>query len=143
MAGVPTLFDLTPLTRDAAQRRRVVVQGWDVERRVLILALIGLAPAAILAGVSYPFLGQNALVVFFLAYVPLFWLVMGRSNRGMELSNWRHLWTRHQSNKGHFLLRGKRLDPDRHQPLALRSASRPGPGLAATTDIPTTDDIFA
>ncbi|WP_114906738.1 hypothetical protein [Ornithinimicrobium murale] len=146
MAGVPTLFDLTPLTREAADKRRVVVQGWDVDRRVFILFLIGLAPAAILTGVSFPFIGQYALLVFFATYVPIFWLILGRSSKGMETANWRSLLDKRQSNKGHFILRGNRLEKDRHQPRLLVGASRPGPGLASVTDTDTsttTDDIFA
>lgn len=143
MAGVPTLFDLTPLTRDVAENRRVVVQGWDLNRRVFILFLLGLAPAALLAAVTFPLLGQYTLVVFVCTYIPIFWLVLGRSGKGMELPNWRVLLTKKQSNKGHFVLRGERMAQDRHAPRVLVRASRPGPGLAAATDVPdTTDDIF-
>lgn len=143
MAGVPTLFDLTPLTRDVAEKRRVVVQGWDVDRRVFILFLVGLAPAAIMAGITFPLIGEYAFLVFFCTYIPIFWLVLGRSSKGMELANWRSLLTKKQSNKGHFILRGQRLAKDRHQPRVLVRASRPGPGLVtATSTSATTDDIF-
>lgn len=144
MAGVPILYDLTPLTRDATEKRRVVVQGWDIDRRIFILFLFGLLPAGLLSLAAYQLIGAYAVFVFAAVYTPIFWLFLGRSSKGLELRNWRAIWHRNRSNNGYFLLRGERLDPDRHAPRVLRSASVPGPGLLEAPAGPNleTDDLF-
>lgn len=145
MAGVPTLYDLTPLTRDASAKRRVVVQGWDIDRRIFVLCLIGLLPAGLAGILAHQVIGSYAIFVIAAVYAPIFWLFLGKTSKGLELANWRHLKTKRESNDGYFMLRGQRMDPDRHEPRVLRSASRPGPGLLArpTGPVLDTDDLFA
>lgn len=145
MAGVPTLYDLTPITRNAAEKRRVVVQGWDIDRRIFVLFLAGLFPAGLAGLIAHQLIGMYAIFVILAIYTPIFWLFLGKHSKGLELVNWRHIKTKRESNDGYFMLRGDRMDPDRHEPKVLRSASRPGPGLTARPAGPVldTDDIFS
>lgn len=142
--SIPKVYDLTALTRTAAERRRVVIQGWDVERRHFILFLVGLIPLIPVLVVGFSLFGTYAIFLVPVVYIPLFVLVLGQSNRGMELSNWRTIWNRRTSNDGHFMLRGKEMKPERHDPRILRSASVPGPGLERATSRSDTelDELF-
>lgn len=132
MARFPstTLYDLTDLTRKAGERRRVVIQGFDVDRRAFILFLAGFVPALMVGVLAATLIGSAGIVFGAAVYLPIIWL-FATSPRGMELVRWRELRHRTQSNAGHFILRGRRLPQDRHRARVLAPSSIPVPRATA------------
>jgi hypothetical protein len=98
----PKVYDLTPLTRSFNQRR-VVIQGFDVSLRSLIVFLVGLAPSLILTAIAWTVLGMYALLMLVLGEVATFWLIEGRSRGGLRLKNYRALIDRKRSMSGSFI----------------------------------------
>lgn len=144
MPNAPVLYDLTPLTRKVNEKRRVVVQGWDIDRRYFIIFLAGVPVVALLIAATFRFMGSYSMLMVPLVYVPMYWALATRSPHGLEMMQWRTVYEKRRSNNGHLMLRGKRLDPDRHAPRVLVSASVPGPAATRLRTDPQTgtDDLF-
>jgi hypothetical protein len=133
----PKVYDLTPLTRSFNQRR-VVIQGFDVSLRSLIVFLIGLAPSLILTAISWTLFGMYALVMLAVGEVATFWLIEGRSRGGLRLKNYRALIDRKRSMSGSFICCWQPVDVTHGTWASVVAAAVP---VERPTDArPSTDD---
>lgn len=123
--SAPVLFDLTTLTRDAEQQRRVVIQRVDVEvRRVKVL--LGAAPLAIIVGgVTYPLLNLYALLPMAGIELAAVWLFIERSRKGMRLTNFQTLRARRAAQTGMFFIGGRQIYPLDRTIVVLHRSSMP------------------
>lgn len=107
----PDVYVLTDITRRSSEQRRVVVSGFDVRWRSVVMCMIGTPPGLMLVGIGWVFLGQYALLLLPLTIVGLFVLVDGKSKAGLGLPLWRTLLDRKQSSVGKFFMCGVEIDP--------------------------------
>lgn len=101
MAG-PKVYDLTPLTRSFNQRR-VVIQGFDVSLRSLVVFLMGLVPSLVLMAIAWPLVGVYSVLMFAAGEFTTFWLIEGRSREGLRLKNYQTIIDARRSNVGKFI----------------------------------------
>lgn len=130
------VFDLTPLTRGAAEQRRAVISGIEFKWRHLVIVGVGSLVGLVFMLVFWRLLGSLAVLA-----VPLFagialWLLEGRSRRGMELRNWAHLKNKAVNNSGRFFVSGEPFDPLANTVSILSVRCLPVPTAAGGTDAP-------
>lgn len=119
------VYDLTPLTRGAAEQRRAVIQGFEVRWRPFLIGVIGLVPSFLLTALLWPWIGSFAILSGPILIGATIWLVEGRARRGQRLRNWASLKNRLTSSTGSFFVSGTPFDP-LHAPMSLlQSASLP------------------
>lgn len=105
------VYDLTPLTRGAAEQRRAVISGIEFKMRHLIVVGVGAIGGLFLMFLTWPLFESGSVL-----WVPLcggvaMWLVEGTSRRGMQLKNWKNLRDKSVNNSGRFFVSGERFDP--------------------------------
>lgn len=106
------VFDLTSLTRDAAEQRRIIIKTFDFNRLNFQVAALALPLAAIVAAMSMIVLGKYAVFVFVASEFGIFWLVRGRSRKGLHLTNLQRLRDKRKAKEG-FFIGDVPFEPDR------------------------------
>lgn len=109
--SVPNVYVLTDITRRSSEQRRVVVSGFDVRWRTVVIAMIGAPPGVILAAFGWMFIGEMAILAIPATVMALYYLVEARSRSGLGLPMWRMLVDRKTSSVGRFFLCGVEIDP--------------------------------
>ena len=97
------VFDLTPLTRGAASERRIIIKTFDFNRLNFQVALMALPVAALVASISMIVLGKYAVFVFVAVEFGVFWLVRGRSRKGLHLTNLQRLRDKRKAKDGFYI----------------------------------------
>lgn len=119
------VYDLTPLTRGAAEQRRAVIQGFEVRWRPFLIGVIGLIPSFLLTALLWQWIGSFAILTGPILIGLAIWLVEGRARSGQRLRNWKSLKNRLTSSTGSFFVAGTPFDP-LHAPMSrLEAASLP------------------
>lgn len=109
--GIPYVFSLTPLTgRGSGGNRRVIVQGFDVPWRSVIIALTAAPIGVIAAAIAWLFIGEYALAVLFIVEGIAFWLVESRSRRGLHLRTYQTLLDKKKHVDGQLIMCGRPID---------------------------------
>jgi hypothetical protein len=121
----PTLFDLTPLTRDAEQQRRVVIQRVDVEVRRVKVMLWAAPFSLLIGGMTYPLLKVYALLPMVAVELAAIWLFIERSRKGMRLTNFQTQRARRRAQTGMFFVGGRQIHPLDQQIVVLHRSSMP------------------
>lgn len=107
--SIPYVYVLTPLTRIGGQRRTVML-GVDMERRTLLLLVLGLA-------ISLPFvvIGWLMIDIYALGFAPLgvaiVFYAFSKSSGGLKQTQFRTRIDRMTSKSGQFMLCGRLIEP--------------------------------
>ncbi len=123
------VYSLTELTRNASADRRVVIQGFDLPMRGLMIVGIAAIPALIVTLIGWLFVGQYAVVLFVGVEMAAYWLIETRSRRGLQLKRYQTILDRYRSIDGRFTCCGVEIDPLHGTWATIRSNSihRPTP----------------
>jgi len=105
------VFVLSRLTRNVAAQRRVVIQGFDLPARGLIIAGAALLPALLITAIMWVFLGMLAVIAIPIVEVAVFWLVESRTRSGLQLRQYQAFLDRRRSVAGKFVCCGTPFDP--------------------------------
>lgn len=119
------IYLLTPLTRNANQDRRIVVKGFDLNRRHFFLFMAGFVPISLVTAAFWNLLGQYSLFLWVIMYAILFWLVETRTENGLQLRRYQALLDSKISPTGKFLLCGAEVNPGISIESKIISASVP------------------
>ena len=128
--SVPTCYALTGLTRAAGGNRRVVIQGFDLPFRGVLVAAASFAVGLVPTVLAVLLVGSWGLLVMATVQVAVFQLVERRTRGGLHLRTYRALLDKRAGKRtvGRFRCCGITVDP---RPAAFRtvtSASVPGSG---------------
>lgn len=110
-AGSYRVYDLTDLTRGAAEARRTVLSGIEFKLRHAVIAGCGVAIGLIFALIFAPLLRDLTALWIPIWVVALLWFVEGRAGHGMELKNWANLKNKAINNTGKFFVSGEEYRP--------------------------------
>lgn len=117
---------LTHLTSQAGEERRITVQGFDLPRRLTLVALAsgaaGLAPTLVL----WSLLGQLSLAIVVLS-VGAGFLLDSRTTTGLKQRRAVALLDAKRANTGRFLVCGTEIHPGSTHERTLRVSSVPVP----------------
>ena len=131
---VPSCYALTGLTRTAGASRRVVIQGFDLPFRGVLVASVGLLPtvAAVLV------VGAWGLAVMACVQVAVFQLVERRTRGGLHLRTYRALLDKRRGGRtvGRFRCCGVTVDPAPSVFRVVTAATVPAPPAAADPGVP-------
>jgi len=131
---VPSCYALTGLTRTAGASRRVVIQGFDLPFRGVLVAAVGLLPtvAAVLV------VGAWGLAVMACVQVAVFQLVERRTRGGLHLRTYRALLDKRRGGRavGRFRCCGVTVDPAPSVFRVVTAATVPAPPAAADPGVP-------
>lgn len=119
------VFPLTRLTRGAGASRRVIIQGFDIPMRGLIIFMAGLAPSGILMLFLWPFFGVYALASIIVVETAIFTLFEGRSRQGMKLRNYQAIWDRKKAAVDKFFCCGEEFQPGQGVQRMLKANTVP------------------
>lgn len=121
------IFCLTPLTRGAASQRRVVIQGFDLPARTLLIAGLASLPAIVVAVIAWSLVGVLGLLAVPIVEALAFWLIETRTRSGLRLRTYRALADKRLAKRevGKFFLVGRELDPLGEEWVTVRSGSVP------------------
>lgn len=108
---VPNVYVLTDITRRSSEQRRVVVSGFDVRWRTVVICMIGAPPGVFMAALGWMFVGEMAILAIPLTIMALYYMVEARSRTGLGLPMWRMMLDRKKSSVGKFFLCGVEIDP--------------------------------
>lgn len=111
MTSAPDLYVLTDITRKSSEQRRVVLSGFDVRWRTVVICMMGGPIGIILAAFFWVFIGEGAILFIPLSIGALFYLIDGKSKQGLGLPMWRALLDRKKSSVGKFYMCGIEIDP--------------------------------
>ena len=130
------IFCLTPLTRGAASQRRVVIQGFDLPARALLIAGLAFLPAIVVTLIAWALVGMLGLLAIPLVEGLAFWLIETRTRSGLRLRTYRALADKRNAKRevGKFFLAGRELDPLGEEWVTVRSGSVPSRPLFSTKD---------
>jgi hypothetical protein len=120
------VYSLTGLTRNANAQRRVVIQGFDLPARGLLIAALAFVPSLLVTVIFWLFIGEYALVMIPLVELGVFWLIEGRTRSGLKLRNYQTLYDRKRSSVGTFFVCGHPVDFRHGRAVTLVSSSIPG-----------------
>jgi hypothetical protein len=139
---VPHCYALTGLTRSAGANRRVVIQGFDLPFRGVVVAAAGFAVGVLPTVVAVLLVGSWGLAVMAAVEVAVFQLVERRSRSGLHLRTYRSLLDKRKGKRtvGRFRCCGVTVDPAPRRFRVLTAASVPA---AATPGGPALDRVFA
>lgn len=122
---VASVYVLTPLTRDAGKSRRVIVQGFDVPwRNVMITGcalIVGLIPMAFM----WMFVGQVAIFVIPITIGIAFYVIERRTRSGLRLRTYEAALDKRRAVVNLFLCCGVPVDPSQNSVRLLKSSSAP------------------
>jgi hypothetical protein len=121
------IFCLTPLTRGAASQRRVVVHGFDLPARGLLIAGLAFVPAVVVAVIAWMMVGELGFLAVPLVEVLAFWLIETRTRSGLRLRTYQALTDKQKAKRevGKFFVAGRELDPLGGAWFTVRSGSVP------------------
>jgi hypothetical protein len=121
------IFCLTPLTRGAAGQRRVVIQGFDLPARALVIAGLALVPAIVVTLVAWALVGEVALLAVPLVEGVAFWLIETRTRSGLRLRTYQAMADKRKAQRevGRFFVAGREFDPLGEEWVRVRSGSVP------------------
>lgn len=139
------VFTLSRLTRNVAAQRRVVIQGFDIPARGLIIAGASLLPALAVTAIFWAFIGELAVVFIPIVELAAFWLIETRTRSGLQLRQYQAFMDKRRSIAGRFVCCGTIIDPlhgvwEDLVSSSIRAKSVPGPHLSPEDDI---DAAFA
>jgi hypothetical protein len=107
------VFCLTPLTRGAGSQRRVVVKGFDLPARALLIAGLAFPPAAIVAAIAWSIVGQMGIFAIPVVEGLAFWLIEARTRSGLRLRTYQALNDKRRAKRDadKFFVAGREYDP--------------------------------
>lgn len=111
MRQAPTVYFLTDITRRSNEHRRVIVQGFDVRWRTVLILLATTPVGILLSLVLWPILNTPAILAAPITVAGGFWLVEHRTRSGLQLPMYRWLLDRRGSSVGEFFMCGRRIHP--------------------------------
>jgi hypothetical protein len=138
---VPHCYTLTGLTRTAGANRRVVIQGFDLPFRGVVVAAAAFAVGVLPTVAAVLLVGSWGLGVMAAVQVAVFQLVERRTRGGLHLRTYRALLDRRAGTRtvGQFRCCGVTVDPAPSRFRVVTAASVPG---SATTSGSTLDGLF-
>lgn len=125
MRQAPTVYFLTDITRRSNEHRRVIVQGFDVRWRTVLILLVAVPAGLLLSLILWPIINTPAILACPLAVGAGFWLVEHRSRTGLQLPMYRWLLDRKSSSVGQFFMCGRRIDPARQFGATIMASTVP------------------
>jgi len=117
------VYSLTELTRNASADRRVVIQGFDLPMRGLMIVGIAAIPALIVTIIGWVLVGEYAVLLFVGVEMAAYWLIETRSRRGLQLKRYQTILDRYRSIDGRFTCCGVEIDPLHGTWATIRSSS--------------------
>lgn len=105
------VYNLTPLTRTANANRRVVIQGFDLPARGLLVAALAAIPGLIATVIAWTIVGQLGILMLPVVELLAFWLIEGRSRNGLQLRRYQTFYDRQRSMTGAYICCGVTVDP--------------------------------
>lgn len=122
------VYDLTPLTMKANTGRRVIIQGFDLPRRGLILGVSGFVVTMLPASLAYSLLGATGIFVHMVLLGLWFWLIEARSRDGLRLPLYKSIIERKFDSVTNTYIRCWRpIEDQADQYCWLRTSSVPAP----------------
>lgn len=118
------VFDLTPMTRHADAERKIVIEGFEADKRRIFVAGAGAIPGMLLAGLLAGLLGALAIIPPIVTAVLAIWLFDSRSRKGLRLRHWDAFKDRRKSTPK-FRYCGRVINPDDTGFYRIRSLSAP------------------
>lgn len=117
------IYTLTSLTSTASRERRVMIQGFDIPWRVLVVLVPASIPALLILAVLWPWLNAYALVPAGALVAGIWWAVEARTNRGLHVRQYQAWWDRRSEPNGRLVMCGFVIQP----PVLthIRSSSSP------------------
>ena len=133
---VPSCYSLTGLTRSAGTNRRVLIQGFDLPFRGVLVAAAAFAVGALPTVVAVLLVGSWGLLVMASVQFAVFQLVERRTRGGLHLRTYRALLDRRSGGRavGRFRCCGVTVDPTPSVFRTLTSASVPGAAGGASSE---------
>lgn len=122
---MPTVYDLTPMTRRADVQRRIVVRGFEASKRKTVIGGLGASPGLILMGMLMGVLGAYAVILPVATAAVALWLFEVRSGQGMRLKHAEAIRDRRRTVDGSFFVCGHRIDPLDTALVNIRPSSIP------------------
>jgi len=125
------IFSLTPLTVGASRQRRIVLHGFDLPARGIVIGALALLPALLLTAFAWTFVGELALFMIPLTELVAFWLVEYRVRSGLRLRMYQALNDRRKAKNevGKFFVAGFEFDPDGEEWYIVKPGSVPAKPL--------------
>lgn len=105
------VFTLSRLTRDVAAQRRVVIQGFDLPFRGLMIAGASFVPAVVVTIILWPLFGSLAIIAIPVVELAAFWLIETRTRSGLRLRRYQAFVDSRRSIAGKFVCCGEVIDP--------------------------------
>ena len=133
--NVPQVYTLTRLTRSAGQSRRVVVAGFDVPMRGLIVTVLAVAIAFLPTLILWIFVGSWALIVPLISVGAAFYLVETRARSGLHLRTYQVMIDKRRASIGRFVCCGRTVEPRMTGYALILRASMPSPYLADLDEV--------
>jgi len=105
------VFTLSRLTRDVATQRRVVIQGFDLPFRGLMIAGVSFIPAVVVTLIFWPLFGSLAVIAIPVVELAAFWIIETRTRSGLRLRRYQAFIDARRSLAGKFVCCGEVIDP--------------------------------
>jgi len=105
------VFTLSRMTRNVASQRRVVIQGFDLPARGLMIAGIAIVPGIIVTAIMWIFMGTLAIIWIPVVELAAFWLIETRTRSGLRLRQYQAFLDKRRSIAGTFVCCGVAIDP--------------------------------
>ncbi len=127
------IFCLTPLTSGASRQRRVVLHGFDLPARSLVIAGLAFVPAVLVTAIAWSLVGETALFAVPAVEGLAFWLIETRTRSGLRLKTYQALNDKRKAKRevGKFFVAGREFDPAGEEWYVVRSGSVPSRPLFA------------
>lgn len=125
MRQAPTVYFLTEITRRSTENRRVIIQGFDVRWRTVLILLATVPIALLVSLVLWPIAGTPAVLAFPLVIGIGFWLIEARTRSGLQLPMYRWILDRRASSVGEFFMCGRRIEPARQFGATIMASTVP------------------
>ncbi len=134
----PSCYTLTGLTRTAGATRRVVVQGFDLPFRGVLVAAAGFAVGLLPTVAAVLLVGTWGLAVMAFVQVAAFQLVERHTRGGLHLRTYRALLDKRRGTRtvGRFRCCGVTVDPAPGVFRVVTAASVPGRTAPASSGVP-------
>jgi len=124
-SNAPTVYVLTDITRKANQNRRVVIQGFDVRWRTVVILGATAVPAIVLGIIGWSLAQQFGLILPPLFIGGAFYLIEHRTRTGLQLPMYRTILDRRRSSIGKFFMCGREIDPAAMPAVTLMASTVP------------------
>jgi len=138
------VFTLTKLTRESTSQRRVVIQGFDLPLRGLMVVGLAFIPAVIVTAILWRLIGDKAVLAIPVVELAAFWLIESRSRSGLRLRQYQNILDTRRSLSGKFLCCGVRFDPLVGEWIEVVASSAPAqtPSAAKESESVRWDEAF-